>query len=63
MLMRNMSAPALNSCSMLSGVLEEGPSVARILTFRRRLIGLPHLGFANPSSWMVQLSWFCVSTS
>src|SRR5262249_61331118 len=40
MLMRNTSAPAMNSCSMTERSDEAGPSVATILVRRWRLIAL-----------------------
>ena len=50
MLMRKISAPARKSCSIVSAVFEEGPRVARILIFRRRLIGLRYPGSSAPSA-------------
>ena len=48
MLMRKISAPARKSWSIVSGVFEEGPRVARILILRLRLIGPRHLGSSAP---------------
>ncbi len=65
MLRRNTSAPASCSARMRSWSLEDGPSVATILTLRRRLMGLPsdgpgrprrahHGHFPSPRNWPME---------
>ena len=48
MLMRNASAPAWNSVSIISGLLEAGPSVARTRTLRDRGLMALVMGINGP---------------
>ena len=45
MLIRNASAPASTSLRIIAGVLDAGPSVARIFTLRERGVNTSVTGF------------------
>src|SRR5690349_4943569 len=58
MLIRNTSAPASNSLRIIALSEEAGPSVARILIRRRRLIaGSRSLRHARRAGWRIGQSW------